>query len=490
MKFFPKAILHLWLCIGFTAFLVAQDVKYLEYDTDLIAPSVYKARREKLIQQMGNDAVAVFYSAPERNRNNDVDYEYRQDDNFYYLTGFTEPNAILFLIPKGISVQSTQDTAKMVTVREILFVQSRNPQFEQWTGRRYGAAGAIKLRGLEHALTNENFKTMLPVISSSVKAKTWYVPNFRPDFTGQIAQLVQPLRTMLDLSQPLNSTVERRDTTTEVKDPTPMVRKMRIIKSPEEIELLTKATKITALAHMQAMMSCEPGMTEYELKGLYEYIFRRGGAEYGGYPCIVGAAENSVILHYNTDRRTIKDGDLVLNDCAAEYHNYSSDVTRTFPANGKFSKRQREIYQIVYDAQNAAIAMIKPGVKWREEVSAKADSVIKEGLFKLGLIKDKSGMEFRKFYMHGLGHAVGLDVHDVGQPVLEAGMLYTVEPGIYISEGMEGVNPEYYNIGVRIEDVVLVTPDGNKVLSADAPREMSAIEELMKKKGIGNQPLK
>ncbi|MBI3578891.1 MAG: Xaa-Pro dipeptidase [Ignavibacteriales bacterium] len=250
-----------------------------------------------------------------------------------------------------------------------------------------------------------------------------------------------------------------------------------------------KATKISTTAHMQAMMSCEPGMAEYQIQGLYEYVFRRMGAEYAGYPCIVGAAENSVILHYNTNRRSLKDGDLLLNDCAAEYHGYSSDVTRTFPVNGKFSKRQREIYQIVLDAQNAAIALIKPGAEWRT-ISAAADSVIKEGLFNLGLIKDKKSMEFRKFYMHGLGHPVGLDVHDIGQPVMEPGMLYTVEPGIYISESIEGINPEYYNIGVRIEDVVLVTPDGNKLISADAPREISAIEELMKKKGIGNQPLK
>lgn len=489
MKLFHKTILQLSLCIGFTAILIAQDLKYIEYDTDLISPSVYKERREKLMQQMGNDAVAVFYSAPERNRNNDVDYEFRQDDNFYYLTGFTEPNAILMLIPKGISVQSTEDTAKMVSVREIIFVQPRNPQFEQWTGRRFGPAGAVKLRGLEYALANDKFKTTLPVIASSANVKTWYVPTFRADFTGRIAQLVQPLRTMLDLGQPLGTAIERKDTTMQVKDPTQMVRKMRIIKSPEEIELLVKATKISTTAHMQAMMSCEPGMAEYQIQGLYEYIFRRMGAEYAGYPCIVGAAENSVILHYNTNRRPLKDGDLLLNDCAAEYHGYSSDVTRTFPVNGKFSERQREIYQIVYDAQNAAIAAIKPGAEWRS-ISAKADSVIKEGLFNLGLIKDKSGMEFKKFYMHGLGHPVGLDVHDVGQPVMEPGMLYTVEPGIYISEGIEGINPEYYNIGVRIEDVVLVTPDGNKLISADAPREMSAIEELMKKKGIGNQPLK
>jgi Xaa-Pro aminopeptidase len=464
---------------------LAQDVKYIEYDTDLISPSVYKARREKVMQEIGNDAVAVFYAASERVRNNDVNYLYHQDDNFFYLTGFTEPNAVLVLIPRGASVKSVEDTSKMITVKEVLFVQSRDPAREQWTGRRFGPTGAMKLRGIEYAATNDKIQPMLGSLvgggfrgfGQGQAQRLLYVPTFRADMSGEIVELLRPLKGIMD----------RMSTQDALRDPTPIVRKMRIIKSPEEIEMLKKASEISATAHSQAMMSVEPGMKEYELDAIYQYVFKKMGAEYPGYPCIVGAGENSVILHYESNRRPIKDGDLVLADCAAEYHGYSSDVTRAYPANGKFTKAQKEIYQIVYNAQKAAIAKIKPGANWQREVSPAADSVLIEGLTKLGLIKGRQ--ELRKFYMHGLGHPVGLYVHDVGQPTMESGMLYTVEPGIYISED-SGADPQYHNIGVRIEDVVLVTPEGNVTLSAGAPREISEIEAMMKKKGIGNQPLK
>jgi Xaa-Pro aminopeptidase len=460
--------------------LLAQDLRYIEYDTDLIKPEVYKARRERLMEKLGKDAVAVFYAAPERNRNWSVDYHYRQDDNFYYLTGFTEPNSILMLIPNGTSVQSHKDTTEMVTVKEILFVQRRDPAREQWDGRNYGPEGAMKLRGLEYATTNDRFQAMLVPLIVRSGAKAVYVPTFKSDFTGTIADLMRPFRNFME---------GRMGANIEFRDPTHLVRAMRIIKSPEEIELLKKATEISVVAHNQAMMSVEPEMGEFEVGAVYEYVFRKLGAEYSGYPCIVGSRENSVILHYNTNRRIIKDGDLVLADCAAEYHGYSSDVTRTYPANGKFSKEQREIYQIVLDAQKAAIARIKPGVRW-SAVSEAADSVLIDGLVRLGLIKERTRSELRKFYMHGLGHPVGLNVHDVGQPVMEPGMLYTVEPGLYIMENLEGVPAKYHNIGVRIEDVILVTQDGNVNLSADAPREIDEIERLMKKKGVGNFPLK
>jgi Xaa-Pro aminopeptidase len=466
-------------CTLFVASLgVAQDVKYIEYETDLLLPSWHQARRDTLMAQLGDSAVAVFFASPERTRNNDVEYQYRQDDQMYYLTGFPEANSILLLAPKGISVPAVDDASKSMTTREVLFVEVRNPQREQWTGRRYGPEGAMKLRGLRYAALNTKFAEFFAAALNS-GLKYIYVPRFREDFAGPIAKLVGVVKDSLDA-------LKRRF---EVKDPTALVRKMRIVKTAEEIQLLTKATEISAAAHRQAMMSCEPGMGEYELQAVYEYIFKKMGAESNGYPCIVGAAENSVVLHYNTDRRKINAGEVVLADCAAEYHGYSSDVTRTYPVGGKFSKPQKEIYQIVLDAQNAAIKMMKPGVAWRE-VSRKADSVLKAGMLRVGLISDTAGMEYRKFYMHGLGHAVGLNVHDVGAPVLQEGMLYTVEPGIYVMGNIEGVPPQYKNIGVRIEDVVLVTKEGNKNLSAGAPREIAEIEKLMAKKGIGNQPLK
>lgn len=464
----------------FPLLFLAQDFRYIEYDTDLIKPEVHKARREKLMEKLGKETIGIFYSAPERNRNWDVDYQYRQDDNFYYLTGFTEPNSILLLLPAGYSVRSMEDTSKMITVREILFVQPRDVTREQWNGRRYGAEGAVKLRGLEYAMTNDRFQATLPGLMFRGGARIVYVPTMKSDLTGDIAALLTPLKNMME---------GRMGANVEWRDPTSLVRQMRIVKGPEEIEMLRKASEISAVAHNQAMMSVEPGMGEFELGGLYEYVFRRMGAEYAGYPCIVGSRENSVILHYNTNRKIVRNGELVLADCAAEYHGYSSDVTRTYPVNGTFSKEQREIYQIVLDAQKAAVARIKPGVRW-SFVSEAADSVIMDGLMKLGLMKDRTRGEMRKFYMHGLGHPVGLNVHDVGQQMMEPGMLYTVEPGIYISENISGVPAKYHNIGVRIEDVILVTSEGNTNLSEGSPREINDIERLMKKKGIGNQPLR
>jgi len=462
--------------------VTAQDLRYIEYDTDFISPSVYKARRESLMAKIGTEGLAIFYSNWERMRNGDVEYQFRQDDNFYYLTGFPEPNSILLLAPRGISVRHPDDTTATMITREVLFVRPRDPYREQWNGRRYGPEGAMKLRGLQYATTNDKFRQVLQMALFVSGAKSLFVPTFPADLSGEMAELLQPLRATIEAWK-------SRHVQIELRDPSPLVYVMRIIKSPEEIAMITKATQISALAHNQAMMSCQPGMHEYELQAVYEYVYKKMGAESPGYPCIVGAGENSIVLHYNSNRKQIKDGEMVLADCAAEYHNYSSDVTRTYPANGKFSPAQRRIYQIVLDAQKASFAMMKPGVAW-SDVQAKASEVLEDGLFKLGLVKEKNGRSFRRFFPHGLGHPVGLNVHDIGAPILQPGMAYTVEPGIYIGENMEGVDPSYYNIGVRIEDVILITPDGNKHLSADSPREIDEVEALMAKKGIGNQPLK
>ena len=471
-----------YIVLGLVTLGIAQEndgLKYIQYDTDVITPSEYKTRRDSVMKMIGQDAAAVFYSSPERMRNGDVDFLYRQADNFYYLTGFTEANALLILSPKGIRVKVNDSTT--ITTNEVLFVQARNPQAEAWTGRRYGTEGAMKIIGIQSSLPNDKFKSVFQqTLFSGIKYL--YAQSVTSDVTGQLRELLSPIVSYVDNAKRYNSKIELRD-------PNAIVHTMRIIKSKQEIEMLRKASEISAIAHNQAMISVEPGMYEYEVQALYEYVFQRQGSEFNGYPCINGTAENSVILHYNTNRKKINNGDIVLSDCAAEYRGYSSDVTRSYPANGKFTKEQKEIYQIVLNAQKAAIAKIKPGVMWNE-VSAAADSVIVEGLFSLGIMKQKRGMGFKKFYNHGLGHPVGLNVHDVGQQMMVAGMLYTVEPGIYIPENSEGVDKKYFNIGIRIEDVILVTENGNENLSVSAVREISDIESLMKKKGIGNQPLK
>ena len=480
MKRTPLLCSLILLSIAFSATAFTQELNYLVYDRDQIPGSEYKERRERLMGEIGPEAAAIFFSASEKNRNGDDDYPYRQDDNFYYLTGFNEPNAVLVLIPKGIALRNDQDSTRIDTVREILFVQPRDARSESWTGRRFGPEGAVTLLGVQRAYAHQTFGKMFSSIVWAGGIRSVYVSPI-PEATGELTELLQPVREYLDRLKSGNSTVE-------IRDPSPIVRKYRAVKSAEEISLMTKAAHISAVAHKQAMMSCKPGMTEYGIQAVYEYVFRRLGSEYNAYSCIVGAAENSVILHYESNRRPINDGDIVLADCGAEYHNYASDVTRTYPVNGKFSEPQRKIYQLVLNAQNACIAMMKPGAVWRD-VSATADSVLLEGLFELGIVKEKNQHELRRFFPHGLGHAVGLDVHDVSSSVMVPGVIYTVEPGIYIPENSEGVDPKFYNIGVRIEDDILITSQGHTILSGEAPREINEIESLMKKKGIGDVPV-
>lgn len=455
---------------------IGQNQKYHIYDTDLMKPAVFKARREKVMKEMPEGSIAFFYAGPEQIRNNGVEFQYRQNNNFYYLTGMNEPNCVLALIPGGTSVQDPKDSTKFISVREILFVQPRDPIRERWTGRRLGPQGAMEVLGFEYAMNNDQLRDWIPRLAFT--AKIIYIPAFPVNFFGEIEELTKPLR---DIIRRLNSRVEFRD-------PTAMVTRMRAVKSPEEIEMIQKAVDISCEALRQMMMSAEPGMYEYELQAIFEYVSRRRGSEYLAFPCIVGSAENSVILHYNTNRRKLNSGDIVVMDCGAEYHNYAADVTRTIPINGRFSDAQRQIYEIVLRAQDEAIKMMKPGVHFHTEVSGKAIEVIQDGLLKLGIIKTKE--EYSKFFIHGVGHPVGLSVHDVaGTGKLEPGMVWTVEPGIYIPEGSPGVDPKYYNIGVRIEDCVLVTEDGYKIMSASAPRTVDEIERLMKKRGIGNEPL-
>lgn len=460
-----------------TVDVVGQVQNHHIYDTDLMSPVVFRAHREKLMKEIGEGSVAFFFAAPERNRNNDVEYEYRQNDNFYYLTGMSETNSVVALIPSGVNVRDPKDSSKTISVREILFVQPRDSAREVWVGRRLGPEGAMEFLGLQHALKNDQFKSWVGRLI--LGSKIVYIPPLPPDYTGEIAELTKPL----------SDAVSRFGSWLEFRDPTHIVAKMRAVKSPEEISMIQKAVDITCDAHREVMMSAEPGMHEYELQAVFEYVFRREGAEYTAYPCIVGGAENSVILHYGTNRRTLNSGDIVVMDCAAEYHNYAADVTRTIPVNGTFTDAQREIYELVLQAQQEAIKMMKPGADFQADVQRRAVEIIQTGLMNLGIIKSKD--EYNRFLPHGVGHPVGLWVHDVGgQGKLEPGMVWTIEPGIYIPDGSPGVDPKYYNTGIRIEDDVLITENGNKVMSAAAPKTVEEIERLMKKRGIGNEPIR
>jgi Xaa-Pro aminopeptidase len=437
------------------------------------SPAEWKKHREEFMRHLSNKSVAVFKAAEEYIRNGDVEHDYRQRSNFYYLTGLPEKEAMLLLIPRGIYVR---DESKFV--KEILFVMPRDPLREIWDGYRLGTEGAKKELGIEAAVTNERFEDFLQNALRGID--TLYIEVER-----------------VGLNEPLNKDIDfikrarERLFDFKVADPVPILTQMREIKSPAEMALLRKAIDITCEAHREVMRSAKPGMREYELQAILEYIFKKSGAAREGFPSIVGSGPNSCILHYRAGDRLINDGEVVVLDIGAEYQMYTADVTRTIPINGKFSQPQADIYQIVYDAQEAAIKSLRPGAP-ADETRKISERIVTEGLVKLGILKGSveenlKTKTYREFFMHGVSHYIGLDVHDVGRyDIWRPNAVITVEPGIYISEAAgkkNGVDPKYWNIGVRIEDCVLITENGHELLSGSAPRTMKEIEELMAQPG-------
>jgi Xaa-Pro aminopeptidase len=433
------------------------------------SPAEWKKHREELMCHLSNKSVAIFKAPEEYIRNGDVEHEYRQSSNFYYLTGLPEKEAMLLLVPRGLYVR---DESK--SVKEILFVMPRDPRREVWDGIRLGPEGAKKELGFEAAVNNDRFEDFVQNALRGID--TVYVEVERVGMN-------EPLNKDLDFIK----RARERLLDFKVANPSTILNPMREIKSPAEIALLRKAIDITCEAHREVMRSARPGMREYELEAILEYIFKKNGAAREGFPSIVGSGPNSCILHYRAGERVINDGEVVVIDIGAEYQMYTADVTRTIPINGKFSKPQAEIYQIVLDAQEAAIKSLRPGTPADEtgKISAK---IVAEGLVKLGILKGsveenlRNGT-YREFFMHGVSHYIGLDVHDVGRYDLwRPNVLITVEPGIYISEAAgkkNGVDSKYWNIGVRIEDCVLITENGYELLSGNAPRTIKEIEALM-----------
>jgi len=432
-------------------------------DEDALPPEFHKRNRERFIEQMPDSAVALFFAADVKNRINDTDYLYRQDNSLYYLSGLREPAGVLMLFKHPISVGTTK-------TQELLFVQPRNPSEEIWTGRRLGKERAKDILKLNATETADYFETFLDKFFKEQKAR-FKIVMF--PYSRSRAPLPDAQR---------KAEARFKSEGFAVQNAFPILAKMRVTKSPEEIRLIQKAVEISIAAHIQAIMSCEPNMYEYELAAVAEYVFKKMGCEYTAYPSIVGAGENSVILHYDATRKKMRDGELVVMDMGGEYRGYAADITRTIPVNGKFSDAQREIYELVLAAQTAAIAECKAGAPFHVP-HLKAVEVITEGLLKLGLIQDPK--DYRLYFMHGTSHHVGLDVHDPSVGTLAENQIITVEPGIYIAEGSP-CDKKWWNIGVRIEDMVLITKDGHTVLSSALPKTVRELEALMQKKGIGN----
>ncbi len=443
----------------------------VRYDSDHLSAAFHAGRREAVMERLPEDALAILFSAPARNRTGDSDYEYRQQSDLLYLTGSDEPGTVLVLAPGRIEIDGT-------AAREVLFVPPRDPTQEVWDGRRWGADRAMEQLGLELALDNTRFTEVVVPLLRNREHTVFHLPL--PDGVAQRSMLIEQLG-------PFVENVDRSDVESGgTRDGTTLrqvLDELRAVKTAEEMALLERAIAITVDAHQEVMRQVEPGWAEYEIEGLLEFTFRRGGAEGPGFPSIVGSAENSVILHYNTNRRVTEPGDVVVIDIGAEYHGYTADVTRTIPVSGRFSSEQRSIYDLVYRAQEAGIEASRAGAPFAA-VNGAASRVLAEGLAELGLISgadDERGL-FR-FFMHGTSHYLGLDVHDVGSyDVLEAGNVITVEPGIYIAPASD-VDPKWWNIGVRIEDDILITDGAPLVLSAGAPRHPDEVEAFMRGDG-------
>ncbi len=427
--------------------------------------AMFAARRHAFMDHMQPGSVAILKSAPQFMLAIDAELPYRQDSDFYYLTGFEEPEAVCILAPQHEEHQY------------VLFVRPSSPEIERWTGKRVGVEGAMQEYGVQMAYTLEQLDEKLPDYLSNI-ATVYYSNGLGETFDSEISKFLKRFR------------YKKGFLARTLIDPSDIFDELRMVKQAEELALLRKAAEITGAGHLAAMQAAKPGMYEYEVQAAVEYAFRMHGSRRNGFETIVASGPNATTLHYIANQRRMQDGDLLLVDAGAEYAYYNGDVTRTFPVNGSFSPAQRIIYELVLEAHLAAIHGVKPGVRL-EDIHAIAVSVITEGLLALGLLEGEMDKlieekKYREFYMHSTSHWLGVNTHDRGKykihgesPVLEPGMVFTIEPGIYIAEDAEGVEPRYRGIGVRIEDNVAVTADGCELLTPHVPKTVAEIEALM-----------
>jgi Xaa-Pro aminopeptidase len=430
-------------------------------------PAVFAQRRDAYMEALGPGGVAVVRSLPERLRNGDAFHPFRQHSDLYYLTGFVEPDATLVLRPGA-------DTERVV-----MFVRPRDPELEVWDGRRAGIEGAKATYGAEEAYPATELGAKLwELISNSEELH--YSLGLDDDMDLMVARALARLR---------KTEKKGKRPPRAVVDPRAALHELRLRKRPEELAALRKASRITCEAHLAAMKLGRPGVFEHELEAEINYTFRKAGGTGPGYATIVGTGENATILHYIENRCAIADGDLVLVDAGCEYDHYTADITRTWPANGTFSAPQRKVYEVVLRTQEAAVAMAKPGATI-DQIHEHCVKSLTEGMIELGLLAGTveervADQSYRKFFMHGTSHWLGLDVHDVGAYTkagkarpLEAGMVITVEPGLYIAADAPDVPAELRGIGVRIEDDIAITETGNEVLTAGCPKQIAELEAI------------
>jgi Xaa-Pro aminopeptidase len=433
-----------------------------------VTTTEFKRRRKQLMRIMGADSIAILPAASEAVRNRDVHFRYRPDSDFYYLTGFPEPDAVAVLIPGRKHAEY------------VLFCRSKDATKAMWDGHMAGQEGAIEEYGADDSFPIDDLDEILPRMLEQ-KSRIFYAMGCNQELDRRLSEWITSIKcqSRSGLQSPL-----------EIIELDHYLHDLRLYKSRSEISLMRKAANISASAHKKVMQASKPGMKEYQLETVFEHECAMQGAREQAYPSIVGCGDNACVLHYIDNHDELADGKLLLIDAGCELDYYASDITRTFPVNGRFSPAQAELYQIVLDAQLAAIDKVRPGNHWNDPHEA-AVRVICRGLLRLGILKGTyaNAMKkesYRKYYMHRTGHWLGMDVHDVGDykvdgawRLLEPGMVLTVEPGIYIPENASGVAKKYRGIGIRIEDDVVVTRDGHDILSKNAPKQIAEIEALM-----------
>ena len=438
-------------------------------------PAAFKARREKFMAQLPPKSVAILRSAPMRTMTNDVEYVYRQDNDFYYLTGILEDDVTAVLRPDA------PDGKKYV-----LFLRPRDLRREAWAGVRVGPDEAVAAYGADAAFPLKDFPTKLAEFDRNtyrfsgylVGPTSLYLSDGHDEaWAAEFQKQYQELRG--GDSGPAT-----------VVDARGLIHEMRLIKDAEDLRFLRRVAEMSAQAHIRAMQAAAPDKWEFEVQEALDGYCYSNGARRMAYPSIAGSGPNSCILHYDQSGRQMKDGEVLLNDSGAEYGMYATDITRTYPVNGHWSPEQRAIYDIVLDAQKKAMAIVKPGIA-HDDIEKAAALAQAEGLVKLGLLQGDpaalvKSQGHRRLTLHGVSHWVGLDVHDAGSygqggksRLLEPGMVFTIEPGIYIPANTQGIDPKWWNIGVRIEDTVLVTKDGYDCLSCGAPREAAEVEKTV-----------
>lgn len=432
-----------------------------------ISRADFVRRRRQLMKLAGEDAILILPAATERIRNRDSHYPYRQDSDFWYLSGCNEPEAVLVLVPG-------RKHGEM-----LLFCRERDAEREAWDGPRLGPEGAVDALGFDDAYAISDIDDILPGLIEG-RRRVFYHFGREVEFDLKLIGWVNRVRALVK---------QGAESPHEFQELGHLLHDLRLFKSKAEIRLMQHSANIAALAHRRAMQACKPGMHEFEIEAELQYVFRKHGAV-ASYEPIVGGGGNACVLHYRNNDAPLANGELLLIDAGAEFQGYASDITRTFPINGSYSREQRALHDLVEAAQQAAMAQVLPGNAWIAPHDA-AVEVLTEGMLRLGLLKGslKDALvkeSYRRFYMHKTGHWLGLDVHDVGDyrvggeyRLLEPGMVLTIEPGIYIAPGSKGVAHKWQGIGIRIEDDLLVTEQGHKVLSEHAPRSADDIEAWM-----------